>query len=508
MRRGALSGVYVEAGCATLRAMRRIAPILLSSLIALPALAMTPEEALQEAVKNSPKFAETALSVRQSEAQVRSQESLRPYTLRAEGGLNYAEQPSSGVIEEGVRESTFGSASVSILKQYVYGTSLSLKLDFSRATARIPFVVPDFNISEIREIGPNYAPSVQLQVTQPLLKNFGEDINDLPLQVARQQLDATELQRLRAAHDLAAEVLNAYWRWVRTSLERDAVQAGLDRTKTLAEFTVAQIEAGQLAELERDIVQQRVSQAEQTLIISETSVVDSWEALERVMGRTPGSVPPTTPEIPVPAQAPSLDSALESARSLSPDLELLKADLAASKLQLIRSRNLTRPELNAVATLTQGSLSENVGTAFGQVFGLDYTTAFLGLTFLMPLDNGLADGQLSADMIAVERSQLRQREAELGIEQTVRQAERLFTTQVRRVEMSNAEIALARKNVDAIDSKYRAGLASYLEVLDLQRTLEDSEIRNAQARVDVLTAHVNLLRVTGGLLEAWGLAVD
>jgi len=210
----------------------------------------------------------------------------------------------------------------------------------------------------------------------------------------------------------------------------------------------------------------------------------------------------------MPSQAPSLESALESARSLSPDLELLKADLAASKLQLIRSRNLTRPELNAVATLTQGSLSEDIATSFGQVFGLDYTSAFLGLTFLMPLDNGLADGQLSADTIAVERSQLRAREAELGIEQTVRQAERLFTTQVRRVEMSNAEIELARKNVDAIDAKYRAGLASYLEVLDLQRTLEDAEIRNAQARVDVLTAHVNLLRVTGGLLEAWGLVVD
>ncbi|MEZ4458711.1 MAG: TolC family protein [bacterium] len=367
--------------------------------------------------------------------------------------------------------------------------------------------MPDFNISEIREIGPDYAPSAQLSVTQPLLRNFGADINDLPTKAAQQQFDAAQLQQIRAAHDLAAEVLNAYWRWVRTSLERDAVKASLDRTTQLAEFTNDQIEAGQLAELERDIMQQRVSQAEQTLIIAESSVVDAWETLERAMGRTPGSVPPESPAVDLNPSAPTLDVALANAKRMSPDLALLQADIAATRLQLVRSRNQTKPELNAVATLTQGSLSESIGTAYGQVFGLDYTSAFLGLTFTMPLDNGLATGQLRADEIAVERAELRRKEAELGLEQSVRQAERLYTTQSRRVEMSNIEIELARKNVDAVDAKYRAGLASYLEVLDLQRTLEDAEIRNAQARVDVLIAHINLLRVTGGLLDAWNLTI-
>jgi outer membrane protein TolC len=473
--------------------------------ISAPAFALTPDEALRAALADSPKFQETSLSVKQSEVQVKAQQSLRPYTLQAEGGLNYAEQPSSGVIEDGVRESTFASVSVGILKQFVYGTALSVSLDFSRATARIPFTVPDFNISEIREIGPNYAPTLQLQVTQPLLKNFGEDVNNLPVRAAEQQLEAAQLQRLRAGHDLAAEVLNAYWRWARTCLERDAVAASLERTRQLAEFTVAQIEAGQLAELERDIVQQRVSQAEQSLLIAESSVVDAWQGLERAIGRVPGSPPPATPEIPQTPAAPNLEAALQAARASSPDLALLKADLDAATLQLVRSRNLVKPDLSAVARLSQGSLSEDIPEAYSQVFGLDYTSAFLGLNFTMPLDNGLADGQLTADLMAVERAELRRKEAELTLEQTVRQAERLFATQARRVAMSNTEITLARKNVEAFEEKYRAGLASYLELLDLQRSLEDAEIRNAQARVDVLLAHINLLRVTGGLLDAWNL---
>ncbi|MEZ4458712.1 MAG: hypothetical protein R3E66_03095 [bacterium] len=135
--------------------MRRLTAILFAATLSLPSasFAFSPEDALKEAIANSPKFRETQLSVEQSQVQLQAQGSLRPLTLRAEGGLNYAQQPSSGVIEEGVRESTFMSASATLLQQFLYGTSVSLKLDFSRATARIRLTCPTSTSRKFARLG-------------------------------------------------------------------------------------------------------------------------------------------------------------------------------------------------------------------------------------------------------------------------------------------------------------------------------------------------------------------
>ena len=86
------------------------------------------------------------------------------------------------------------------------------------------------------------------------------------------------------------------------------------------------------------------------------------------------------------------------------------------------------------------------------------------MTFAIPLDNGLAGRTLEADEVAVLVAEARRDDVLREIELRVRQAQRLLHTQKRRLEFSNTEITLARKNVAAMQAKFEAGLASYLEV--------------------------------------------
>ncbi len=471
-------------------------------LVCTHALAITPDDSLREAAKNNPRFQDAGLQIKQSQRNLEGQKSLRPWTFRAEGGVSYDEQPSSGVIEDGTRKTTFGTAGVELLKQFVIGTQLSVRLDWNRSRAEIPFTVPDFNISEIRIIGPNFGGNLSARVTQPLLRNFGSEVGSLPEVAAQTQLTAAELQRERAAHDLVMEVMNAYWSYVRIHMERDALKASLERTAAFAELTIAQIEAGQLAELERDIVQQRVSQAEQALILAETQVVDAWEGLEVAMGRSPGSTPLAYSALNPPIATYTIDELLTKARAANPDLAALAADVRANELNLVRSRNQTRPQLDAVASVSQRSLSDEVGESFTQIAALEYTSFFLGMNFIIPLDNTLATAQLEADEIALERAQLRLREAELMVNRQARQALRLYESQKKRAILSSQEIELARKNLDATNLKYQGGLTSYLEVMELERTLQDAEIRAAQILVDVQLALLGVRRLTGELLTA------
>ncbi len=471
--------------------------------------ALTPQDAIQNAIQDNPRFAEVGLSVDEAAQQVRAQQSIRPFTLSATGGFNYDEQPSAGVIEDGVRTSTFLSLSATLAKQLVYGTQMSLQVDFNRSEAEIPFNVPQFNISETRTIGPNYANLLQFSITQPILRGFGRDLNDLPLAIAEQNQTVVELQRLRTAHDLTAEVLNAYWSWVRASKEVETVEASLERSRTIAELTIAQIEAGQLAELERDIINQRIAASEQTLLLAETAATDAWQNLQKVMGANYGESIPEPPDM-LPASTgpvPSNDELLKTALETNPDIEILDQDIKANELQLRRSGNDIKPQLDAIGRISQASLAEDVPAAFEQVAGLDFTSVFVGLNFVMPLDNGLAENTHDANQIAVERAKIRKTQAVREVEQLVRQARRVLVTQRKRLELSTDEVDLARKNLQALQEKYSAGLATYFEVLEQETALGDAELRNAQSAVDVLQAEVSLRRLTGTLLDAYDVTI-
>jgi outer membrane protein TolC len=472
---------------------------------------LTPQVTLETAIAENPRFAEAGLAVKEAELDLEAQESLRPWTLNSDGGFRRDEQPTVGIIENGTRISTSYNSNIELLKQFVYGTSLSTRLDFSRVTTEVPFTLPGTGTSQVQVIGPNYGAALTVSVNQPLWRGFGRELGELPFDAAKQQKTVAELQRQRAAHDLAAEVLDAYWTWVRAAFDAQSQRDALGRAESLRDATIAQIEAGQLAELERDIVGQRTAAAEQAVVLAEAAERDAYEGLVVVMGLDPDTAPQWSPPADVPPltnDLPTVEALVERARSANPDIALLTQDVLVTELQLRRAEDQTDPQLDATASISQAGLGETVGAPLADIATLEFTSLFIGLVLRVPLDNGLAEKQLEADEVAVERSKLRKAEAIRNIDLRVRQARRALETQRRRLELSREEVGLARKNLAAMQDKFDAGLASQLEVIQLEDDLQSAELRYTQARIDSLRAQVTLQRITGQLLEAYGLSLD
>ena len=181
-----------------------VLPLLLLALIAAPvgAQTLTPEEALRSTIARNPQMQELGLTLRAATLDAEAQMSLRPFTLRGDTGFQFDEQPSVGVIESGVRQTTTFRGSAELLKQFVIGTSLSLRLDVNRTVSEIPFTVPDLGISETRVFGPNYFTGLTLAATQPLLRGAGKELGNLPLTLAQQQVDVARLVKLVDHHRL------------------------------------------------------------------------------------------------------------------------------------------------------------------------------------------------------------------------------------------------------------------------------------------------------------------
>lgn len=492
--------------------MRYSAPLLLLlTLLSSVATAqtLTPQEVVRRSVQHNPKMAELGLTVREAQLDAHAQQGSRPWTLRSEAGLQFDEQPSVGVIDTGVRRTTTVRGSAELLKQFVTGTTLALRLDLSRTVSEIPFTVPDLNIDETRRFGPNWIAAASVQATQPLLKGRAPKVNDLTRQLANQQLEVAELQKRQAANALIAESLDAYWRWVGAELALQARTASVTRTRKLSDATIAQIEAGQLAELERDIVAQRIAAAEQTLLGAEVAVLDATDVLRDALGEsaTANNTFTAPTQFARPTELPTVDEALAAARHASPDIALLQQQVAAANLATIRSKDQRIPQLDAVATLAQLGLAESLIDAMEQVATVDFTSFFVGLNFAVPLDNTFARKTHEADEVAVLLAKARRDDAHREVDLRVRQAHRVLQTHQKRLDLSETEIALATKNLAAMESKFAAGLASYLEVLQLEEDLSAAQERYDQARIDAITSLIALHRLTGELIDVWGVEV-
>lgn len=73
-----------------------------------------------------------------------------------------------------------------------------------------------------------------------------------------------------------------------------------------------------------------------------------------------------------------------------------------------------------------------------------------------------------------------------------------------RLSQRTAELA-ARRLEDEIE-KTRAGRSSATELTQAQDSLRDARSQEVQARYAIFTAQLDLQRVTGTLLERWGVA--
>jgi len=105
----------------------------------------------------------------------------------------------------------------------------------------------------------------------------------------------------------------------------------------------------------------------------------------------------------------------------------------------------------------------------------------------------------------VDTAHARARQAELSYRRAVLQALRevsnalVSTDKVREVIRQNGIRTQASREVLRLQRmRYRAGVVSYLEVLDAERQLFSAEIDDARAKLDQLRAYVELYRALGG----------
>jgi len=384
---------------------------------------------------------------------------------------------------------------------------------------------------------PSINSNLRLTFTQPLMRDRGAAVNRIPIMLARSRYRQAEYnvqdQLLRIID--AAE--RAYWAVIEQREVLRVNEGALQVSGEILKRSQRELELGAISALEIFQPQQNYAFSEIAVTQSRYNLQQAEDALRRQMG---ADLDPQFRNVPIvltestlpPSDERPLDKEqwVEIAYQKRPDLKAVLQNFDIDDLQYRQVRNRLLPDLALTGTYIssgrggnfiprQNNLGSGVsvasrlvpgglGDALHHVFGFDFPTYTMGLTLRLPLRDRQAQADLANAVIAKRLDTLRARNTEQQIRLEVANA-------VTRVESSRASVKQAQVALDfsikrrnAEQQRYDLGVSTIFLLIqaeqDRNRAEGDLVTRSVQYRRDLL----NLLRVSGTLLEERGIATN
>jgi outer membrane protein len=382
---------------------------------------------------------------------------------------------------------------------------------------------------------PTLTSSLQLNISQPLIKNRGAYINRVPIMVATSTLRKTEYDLKTSLLQLVSAAENAYWDAVLARENLRVADSARDLADQALKRAQRELELGALSPLDIYNPQQQYATSQIGVSLAQYSLKQTEDALRRQMG---ADLDPQIRTLPIvltetvgpEVDAPPIDAEKEVQKALAtrPDLKSATQSLDIDDLGIRLAKNELLPDLELTGGYTTQGLggifypaSSNPGVlsapppipggfgdALSQMFGFGYPMYSFGLTLTLPIKNHRASADMADALVTKKQHTLNVR--------TVRQQVRLeVLTAVSKVESSKDAMKLAvvaqdfcRKYMEAEQKKYELGNSTIFFVLQAQGSLVTAESSVVQNSVGYRRNLMNLLLRTGDLLEARGIAVQ
>lgn len=344
---------------------------------------------------------------------------------------------------------------------------------------------------------------------QPLLKNFGTEVNRARITVARNDQRISLLEYRKKLEETLFDTEKTYWQLYQAEQEVLITQRLLRATEETAELLAKRGT--------QDVTRVHTSQANSalqlrraSLISSVSQVKDLSDQLKRLM---------SDPELPVsgallvlPETVPPLSSVVfdpqdQINQALEHRLELAEQILRIDSASLITrvAKNNLLPSLQVVSTLTSNGGSPNWDEANENSFGFNYMTYRVGMEFEVPLGNRQAQAIYQRTLLQRQQSIDAYRalvdQASLDVTQALRAVETAWESR-----NANHQAVLATTDtLDAITTRERGEEAltpSFVQLkLDTQLRWADAARAESQATANYALAITSLERAKGTLLR-------
>ncbi len=380
-------------------------------------------------------------------------------------------------------------------------------------------------------LNPSVNASLSVQFQQNLLQGFGVAVNGRNIDVAKINLQTSDLNFKTQVISTVVNVLNNYNALVADYEDMKAKNSALEAAKAFYEDTRKQVEIGTLAEIELTRAASQVATGQQDVVTSETSLKQDELRLKNLISRNgiedpivanAEIVPLDRMVIPEKDDFPPMKDLVEKAMANRSDLAAERANITTAEVSALGTKNGVLPNLVGFAGESQAGLAGTartvgagpfaetanpyfvggIGNALGQAFRRNFPTEYVGAFFSVPL----RDRQAQADY-GIDQLQLRQ--TQLGVQKDLKQVQVDVLNAVVGLQQSRARYDAAVRNrilsqqlLDAEQKKYALGASTPYNVIQQQRDLATAQSTEIAALVTYNNARVSLDQTLGTTLES------
>lgn len=363
----------------------------------------------------------------------------------------------------------------------------------------------------------------------PLLRGRGREINRLPITIARSRLKIGSENFLNSLLTLISNAENAYWDLLGARETLRVQEKALELSAEALKRSKRELELGAISPLDIYQPEANYASAEIQVLQARYRLQQFEDALRRQMGadldqkyRNMGIVLTETPLPPSDERAMDRETVVNKALRLRPDLRALVEEISQDDLLLKQTSNALLPDLSLRGTYTStgrggdryntqtGALISRGGfpDALDQIFGFGFPIYQFGLTLRLPIRDRNAAANFADAVIAKRQDVLQRRSTEQTIRQQVLNAISQVESSKASVKLAAVARDLAQKQLDAEQKKYDLGTSVIFFVLDATTRLVNADAQLVNNTIQYRRNQLNLLRMTGDLLDERGIQVQ
>jgi outer membrane protein TolC len=408
---------------------------------------------------------------------------------------------------------------INYIETFTTGTAINVGISSSKSSTNSSFYF--FN--------PYFSTSLNLQFTQPLLRNAGRFAQTAPINIARRSLSQSRATFEALVNDAILQVVTQYWAAVQARGALDVQQRALNLAQVSYERDKRALELGALPPLDISRSESEVAARKVQAIQAEYALGQAEEGLRLIVGADQDPETVTLPfelsEKPEPKTDPGTIDAgevLQEALSNRPEIEAARDALEGDETAIGLARNQLKPDLQLQGfyqstglggnqySLDTGKLTSTggLGTSFNQLFGFGFPGYGAQLTLNLPVRNRAGQARLGNALVARTHDLYTNRQVQEQITRQVRDVLHQFETAKLSVTAATTSVDLARKSLAADQRKFELGAETNFFVLDSQSRLANAELTLLQTQVSYQIAIAALNHATGTLLAPYHLQIQ
>jgi outer membrane protein TolC len=266
-----------------------------------------------------------------------------------------------------------------------YGTSWSFSLQSEKTNSSL---IEADNTKDIE-----YESKLELELKQPLLKNFGRDIGETNLQISKLKTkEAKELYKKKTM-ELIGNTIVSYWRLYSAIEIHETWKETIELAKKQEENIRQKVSLGNMSEVSLLEIQNSIRSSKIEMLVAQDMVNKERFQLLNLMNvsaieNRDKLYPTDKPQLDK-IQAPLLQDAIELASNNWLDLNVIQKRIAQEKLVYKYSKNQAQADLELVGRVSHNTLENSFSKSIDEVSNDDFGAWFVGLNFSMPIEGNM-----------------------------------------------------------------------------------------------------------------------